>query len=106
MSRPRPGRFGDMTSNEKRVHTLDWRGPLKGLTIVTNATSPQFMSKPTGLTFTDITVSTPVVTFTITAPAGSAERNFEIFGRIQASDGQLLETAPPIEMKVIPGGTF
>ncbi len=102
MPRPRPQVWTDLSDNEVRNHTLDWRAALRGATI----SSVAWVSKPSGLVFSASSIVGTKTTITITPPATSNEKKYEVHAKIVTSIGETLETEPPLELTVQPGGTF
>ena len=103
MPRPRPQVWTDLTGNEVRNHTLDWRAPLRGATI----SSVSWVSKPAGLVFSGSAITGTKTTITITPPAiGAKGVKYEVHAKIVTSIGETLETEPPLELTVQPGGAF
>lgn len=102
MPRPRPGSWDDLTDNESRPHTLDWRAPLKGATI----SSIDWASRPVGIVFTGSVVLGGKTTITITPPTTANSKKYLIHAKIVTSLGNTLETTPPIQLTVQPGGRY
>lgn len=91
-----------MSDNEARNHTIDWRAALRGATI----SSVEWLSRPTGLTFTGSVIVGTKTIITITPAATANQRKYLVHAKVVSSIGETLETEPPLELTVQPGGSF
>lgn len=102
MPRPRPDVWTDLSDNEVRHHTLDWRAALRGASIA----SVDWASTPAGLAFSGSAIAGTKTTITITPPPTRNKKKYEVHAKVVSSSGETLETEPPIELTVQPGGSF